>query len=597
MIIFCAIALNAAVLEDMNDSNNISSKDIKILKNELKRNPKDLAILNRLIKMSFVFEDFNTTVKAASDYLKIKKNKKIAYMKIVSLANQGSYNKASNEINKYLNVYDTTIDERTLIVEKQKLYLRSKNFKRNNSYIKNIPWGSNKRCIGVDQRKNILIGYDVAKNKLFRFNANRNKITYIHGELDYLSDLDIESIEYFSIAPDGRAVVASYKRGDYYSEILYRDYDSEDKEWNRWDYYSSLNPGNRNRFPNFISGSIIFTSDDRSKSGFDIYIALKEGEDSWATPRAVEVLNTKLDEVSVFVHPDRETLFFSSNGRPGFGGFDIYGTKIDMENGNFKTGKILNVTEVNTFRNEVDPVYFSNNSLTGFHNFYKAGMSSICKVKKFPFAPKTIVILDGYVYDKKSKLPMENANINLLQVIDNKKVDQNTYSDGYFGMVLKANRKYILSVSFPGYITSSTVIEPRGGVSVYREKFYITKGKIKKGYKFTAKKIHFDFGKASIKKKSYAGLLNIYNFLNSNKKIIVQISGHTDDLGSEAFNKHLSLQRAKAIKRYLEDKGINSQRLKAKGYGKSKIISKRISKAVRKEYRKVVITVLGNVKD
>ena len=102
-----------------------------------------------------------------------------------------------------------------------------------------------------------------------------------------------------------------------------------------------------------------------------------------------------------------------------------------------------------------------------------------------------------------------------------------------------------------------------------------TKNSVKKGeliercFMTVLKNVEYDFDSYSLKKSSYLQLSLLYDFLNLNKLVKIEIAGHTDNIGSDKYNLLLSINRAKSIYNYLVEKGISKDRLIFKGYGNS----------------------------
>jgi outer membrane protein OmpA-like peptidoglycan-associated protein len=94
--------------------------------------------------------------------------------------------------------------------------------------------------------------------------------------------------------------------------------------------------------------------------------------------------------------------------------------------------------------------------------------------------------------------------------------------------------------------------------------------KIAVGVTSILRNIYFDFDKATFKTESYSELNKLEAMLSQNQNIVMEIGGHTDAVGTKAYNQYLSLMRAQAVKDYLTKKGINTRRIKAVGYGKAK---------------------------
>ncbi|MCB0409471.1 MAG: OmpA family protein [Flavobacteriales bacterium] len=92
---------------------------------------------------------------------------------------------------------------------------------------------------------------------------------------------------------------------------------------------------------------------------------------------------------------------------------------------------------------------------------------------------------------------------------------------------------------------------------------------IEKGEIIRLNNIFFEFNKADLKSESFNELDRLYSILIDNKTLKIEISGHTDDKGSDEYNKSLSNSRANSVMNYLTSKGIDKTRLTAVGYGES----------------------------
>ena len=109
------------------------------------------------------------------------------------------------------------------------------------------------------------------------------------------------------------------------------------------------------------------------------------------------------------------------------------------------------------------------------------------------------------------------------------------------------------------------------------------------------KNIFFDSGKSDIKAESISELDRIYELLNRNPNLRVQINGHTDNVGEANYNKILSRKRAKSVERYLISYGIEPGRLSAKGFGEEKpLVSNDDEIGGREINRRTEIEIIGN---
>ena len=104
--------------------------------------------------------------------------------------------------------------------------------------------------------------------------------------------------------------------------------------------------------------------------------------------------------------------------------------------------------------------------------------------------------------------------------------------------------------------------------------------------------IHFEIDSDELKSSSYSELDNLVDYLKDNPDEKVLISGHTDDRGSKFYNKELSQRRAKAVVKYLEERGIDPERVKSKGFGETKPIAPNDIKEGRSENRRVEMKVV-----
>ena len=82
--------------------------------------------------------------------------------------------------------------------------------------------------------------------------------------------------------------------------------------------------------------------------------------------------------------------------------------------------------------------------------------------------------------------------------------------------------------------------------------------------------IFFEFGKAALKPESFPELNRIANFFKTNTKLISEVSGHTDNVGTDEVNNRLSQERADVVRNYLLSQGVPPERIKAQGYGKTR---------------------------
>ncbi|MDO4461622.1 MAG: OmpA family protein [Bacteroidia bacterium] len=315
------------------------------------------------------------------------------------------------------------------------------------------------------------------------------------------------------------------------------------------------------------------------KGGHDIWRAkIKEfREDGFPIFGPVENLgdsiNTSGDEASPFIHPDNRTLYFSSNGWEGMGSMDIFVSRRDNDTAEWKTPVNIGYP-INTNQDEIGLVI----STAGNVGYYSSDiMQADGRLKKellcfdipVKHRPNVVSYLKGKVYDIETRYPL-SAQLELLDLSSGKKVTltESRASDGSFLLNLPSGRNYALIASKDKYLYHSETFalekaEERGG-AVYLD---MPMTPIRVGAKITLKNVFFEFDSRELKPESVVELTRLVALMNDNPSITVEIGGHTDNYGSEAYNANLSMARAKSTVAFLISKGISEKRLKAKGYG------------------------------
>ena len=104
--------------------------------------------------------------------------------------------------------------------------------------------------------------------------------------------------------------------------------------------------------------------------------------------------------------------------------------------------------------------------------------------------------------------------------------------------------------------------------------------------------VYFDFDKATLKPEAMVVLNEAAALLDQHERVVVEVAGHTDSIGTEAYNQGLSVRRADAVKDYLVSKGVTASRLSARGYGESQPVASNDTEAGRAENRRVELIVL-----
>ena len=353
-------------------------------------------------------------------------------------------------------------------------------------------------------------------------------------------------------------------------------------------------------------GNILYFSSNRpgGAGGDDIWYTVKDTAGRWRKPVCLDTtVNTAFDENTPFIHPDTKTLYFTSNGLPGMGGKDIFMTK--KENGQWTKPVNLGYP-VNTPDEEAglfvsfdgEKAYFSTDKLT-------KGKTKNLDIYYFilpkNLRPQKITYIKGIVVDAQSRIPLP-AEINIYDNNTGKLLRRIKSSRDSFFVTLPAGVDYNLTVTKKGY-------------AFYSERFAIDTAKVSalRPYRLTIplikledslradsasapvvlRNIFFEFNSAKLDTlKSAVELQNLYNLLKQNPEVKILITGHTDNIGSEEYNRQLSLDRAKAIYDYLVRHGIDESRLQYQGLGASHPVDTNATAEGRSRNRRVEFVIL-----
>jgi outer membrane protein OmpA-like peptidoglycan-associated protein/tetratricopeptide (TPR) repeat protein len=339
-------------------------------------------------------------------------------------------------------------------------------------------------------------------------------------------------------------------------------------------------------------GSTLYFSSNRSGGfgGYDLWKTTLTDEGTWTKPVNLGPnINTSYDENTPFVHPDGQTLYFSSDGWPGFGDKDISYSRID-ENQNWSKPVNLGYP-INTFNEESGLIVTPDGEEGIFSSNLKDGYGDLDLYHfKMPKAakPQKITYVKGIVMDKETKQPLESTVL----VVD-LKTKKKQYHDftsketGSFLSVLPIGSSYALNVSADGYLFYSDHFELKDSLKTTTPlelKVYLEK--IKTGANITLKNIFFDTNKFELLPSSITELLTLVELLNDNPGLFIEIQGHTDDVGNDSQNLQLSNSRAKSVYDYLVSKNIKPERLSYKGYGEGKPIAPNGTEDGRKKNRR-----------
>jgi outer membrane protein OmpA-like peptidoglycan-associated protein len=405
-----------------------------------------------------------------------------------------------------------------------------------------------------------------------------------------------------------------------------------------------------------MDGKAILLAFSRKKNSEDddIYVSFLENG-KWTRPMDLgDGINSKYSETTPFLSADGKTLYFSSDRPGGQGSQDIYLTRrLDDTWQNWRKpqnlGPPVNTDEYDAYYSisaKGDYAYFmsakgslgkkdifrlalesppgseaaggsvnespgvpgSVNKSTGKDAGGKVGNAPTdAAIGESRFGPTStrsvtsqesdpVVLLSGTVLNQKTGKVPDDASVTYEDLVTGKtlgqaKPDPNT---GKYKLVLPYGKNYGITAKAKGLIPTSINLD----LSTVRGRYIelddrdLSMVPLVKGSTATVNNLFFDLGKATLKPESEPELKRIQQVMKENMALIIEISGHTDNTGSDEINNKLSLERANAVKDYLLNGNIDSLRIRTKGYGKSKPKADNSTEEGRQINRRVEIEIL-----
>ena len=337
--------------------------------------------------------------------------------------------------------------------------------------------------------------------------------------------------------------------------------------------------------------SLYFSSERRGGFGKkDIWVSHLNEKGKWSEPKNLgPAINTPEDDTAPFIHANGKTLFYASNGLPGMGGFDIFlSQRVDTT-----WSEPRNIGyPINTVSDQVG-LYIASDGKSAYYSDDQAenGPSrSLLYSFELPEILQKMIVptryAKGKVVDKKTGAAL-SSDIDLYDLKLQQKVASFT-SDaktGNFLAVLNRGSEYAFYVSKTGYLFKSLSFSVQDSTSSVD--LEIPLESIEKDRAEILNNIFFKTGAYDLDEKSKVELDKLVDFLNQNKTLKIEISGHTDDIGSDKENLELSKRRAQSVLYYLQKTGIAAERLLAKGFGETKPVAINDSDENRQKNRRI----------
>lgn len=337
---------------------------------------------------------------------------------------------------------------------------------------------------------------------------------------------------------------------------------------------------------------------DETHGNKDIYVSFKQG-DLWSEPVNLGAqINTGGREFSPFLASDGKTLYFSSTGHPGYGKNDIFISKrLDdswqawSEPQNL--GNPINSAGRDAYYSvpaEGDFAYFvSSKDSYGFNDIFRIALPKEA-------APEPVILIYGTVYNSKTKETL-GAKITYQDIETDKTVGiaHSDPTDGSYKIVLPLKKFYSFFAEKTGFYSVRDNIDLKNVKKQYQEirrDLYLSP--IEFGQTILLNNVFFVQSKASLLDGSYQELDKLLSLLEENPEMIIELGGHTDNVGDPKLNTKLSEDRAQTVKEYLVGRGVTESRIVCKGYGGSVPLASNRYENTRRLNRRVEFKILQN---
>lgn len=335
----------------------------------------------------------------------------------------------------------------------------------------------------------------------------------------------------------------------------------------------------------------LFFSSDRPGGfgGLDIWYCDLLPTNEWSEPKNLgSAINTQFNEDCPYIHFDNKTLFFSSDGHKTMGGYDVFFSLYNQDNAAWATP--INIGyPINTTDDDMYFVYSSDGSKGYMSSSKRAdtfGGSDIYVINR-PKHEKSAITLSGYVLDEETSHPVAST----ITVTDlEKKAVIGTYASnpttGKYSLELDHGKNYSVQFDAHKYLFHSENVNIKNPEAIFVDHRTFKLKKLKRGSTIVLNNIFYEYNSYDLKGESAVELDKLLSFMKNHPRLHIEIGGHTDSIGDDAYNNRLSRKRANEVSAYLLAKGVPKKCLKIHGYGENNPISANNTEEGRRKNRR-----------
>lgn len=287
-------------------------------------------------------------------------------------------------------------------------------------------------------------------------------------------------------------------------------------------------------------------------------------------------VNSVGNEMTPFIHPLNNQLYFSSDGHPGYGQLDVF--KTSGERSRWKEPSNIG----SSINSSADELYYTvhpkgDEGIFASNRQMKKNASFCCDdLYYFINTDQVKITASGNVKSSSDKT-LDDVELKVYQISEDGETvflqSTKTNPSGDYELIIEADQTYLIRAYKSGYLTEEKILKTKPSL-VDQNHPMSFKLNPKLNRVFIIENIYYDFDRANLREESKTTIdTTIFEILELNPEIIVEIGSHTDSKGSNAYNLNLSQHRAESVVKYLRKKGIDKARIKAKGYGEEKPIA------------------------
>ena len=367
-----------------------------------------------------------------------------------------------------------------------------------------------------------------------------------------------------------------------------------------WDSQPSLSADGR---------TLYFTSTRKGGQGQeDIYVSTLRENGTWGPAQNVGTpVNTPGKDMAPFIHASGTTLYYVTDGLAGMGGLDVFRAEKNAADTKWSEPRNLGYP-LNTFENEAS-LYITSDNRQGFCSRTRVAeeqptggvkMRRERPVELFRFevpgevkAKETSTYAQGRVFDATTKKPLR-ADVKIYDVTTDVLTQFVTSDpeDGDYTVVLNEGHQYAMYAVADKYLLKSISFDFSNRKDFDPQTLDIYLDPVRAGRSVVLNNLFFDTNKYELEPRSRTELNRLIEFMRQYQDVQIEVSGHTDNVGTPEANALLSQRRAQAVVTYLAAHGVSPNRLRSKGYGATRPLAANDTEEHRQQNRRIEFRIL-----